>query len=267
MKYFAISDVGNVRKVNEDSYNVSSMADNALLAIVCDGMGGLSCGEVASSLAVDTFRETVERLCHGRIKDGVLTLPERDANLILANAATRANRAVMDYHRAHPEIESMGTTLVAALILNLGEQASVSWVSLGDSRIYTVDHRDILQVSRDHSYVQYLVDTGEITYEEAKRHPKSNVITRAIGIGDDIEPDVDTFPLSIEECAMTHVFLCTDGFSASLDEDDCMKKINDPSKDVEQKTAELVAQIKEIDGSDNITLVMIDLGEIANGKL
>ena len=267
MKYFAISDVGNVRKVNEDSYNVSSVADNALLAIVCDGMGGLSCGEVASSLAVDTFRETVERLCHGRIKDGILALPERDANLILTNAATRANRAVMDYHCAHPEIESMGTTLVAALILDLGGKASVSWASLGDSRIYTVDHRDILQVSRDHSYVQSLVDTREITYEEAKHHPKSNVITRAIGIGDDIEPDVDTFPLSAEECAMTHVFLCTDGFSGSLDEDDCMKKINDPTKTVEEKATELVSHIKEIDGSDNITLVLVDLGDIAHGKL
>ena len=267
MKYFAISDVGNVRKVNEDSYSVSSLADNALLAIVCDGMGGLSCGEVASSLAVETFRETVERLCRGRVKDGILTLPERDANLILANAATRANHAVMDYHRAHAEIESMGTTLVAALIVDLGGKASVSWISLGDSRIYTVDHRDILQVSRDHSYVQYLVDTGEITYEEAKHHPRSNVITRAIGIGDDIEPDVDTFPLSPEECAMTHVFLCTDGFSGSLDEDDCMKKINDPEKTAEEKATELVAHIKKIDGSDNITLVLIDLGEIAHGKL
>ena len=255
MKYFAISDVGNVRKVNEDSYSVSSLADNALLAIVCDGMGGLSCGEVASSLAVETFRETVERLCRGRIKNGILTLSDRDADLILANAATRANRAVMDYHRAHPEIASMGSTLVAALIVDLGGEASVSWVSLGDSRIYTVDHRDILQVSRDHSYVQYLVDTGEITYEEAKRHPKSNVITRAIGIGDDIEPDVDTFPLS------------GDGFSGSLDEDDCMKKINDPARSVEEKATELVAHIKEIDGSDNITLVLIDLGDIAHGKL
>lgn len=267
MKYFAISDVGNVRKVNEDSYDVSTLTDNALLAIVCDGMGGLSCGEVASALTVKTFRETVERLCRGRIKDGTLTLSDQDAYLILSNAATRANSAVMDYHRDHPEAADMGTTLVAALILDLGGHASVSWISLGDSRIYTVDHRDILQVSRDHSYVQYLLDMGEISASEAKRHPRRNVITRAIGIGDEIEPDIDTFPLSGEECAMTHVFLCTDGFSGALDEDDCMKKINDPEKNVEEKATELVAHIKEIDGSDNITLVVIDLGDIAHGKL
>lgn len=267
MKYFAISDVGNVRTVNEDSYRVLPIADNALLAIVCDGMGGLSCGEVASSLAIDSFADTVTRLCQGRILEGKLTLSERDAYLILANSTARANHAVMDYRNEHPEVDGMGTTLVAALIVDLAGHASVSWVNLGDSRIYTVDHRDILQVSRDHSYVQYLVDTGEITYKEAKHHPKSNVITRAIGIGDEVEPDIDTFPLSGEECAMTHIFLCSDGFSGALDEEDCMKKINDPTKDVEQKTAELVAQIKEIDGSDNITLVMIDLREIADGKL
>ena len=267
MKHFGISDVGNVRTVNEDSYTVTAVADNALLAVVCDGMGGLSCGDIASKLALDSFVDAVNRLCRGRIREGRLALSDRDADLILANAASRANSVVMDYRREHEEIDRMGTTLVAALVIDLDGHATVSWVNIGDSRIYTVDQRDILQVSRDHSYVQYLVDTGEITYAEAKHHPKSNIITRAIGIGDDIEPDVDTFPLSGEECAMTHVFLCSDGFSGSLDEDACMAKINDPSKDVTEKATELVNEIKRIDGSDNITLIMIDLGDIAHGKL
>lgn len=266
MKHFGISDVGNVRQINEDSYEITSIADNALLAVVCDGMGGLSCGEVASRLALDSFIATLKRLCRGRISEGQLTLPERDANMILDFCATAANDAVMNYRKEHADVDRMGTTLVAALIIDLGGHATVSWINIGDSRIYTVDHRDILQVSRDHSYVQYLLDTGEITHEEAKHHPKSNIITRAIGIGETVEPDVDTFPLSSEECAMTHIFLCSDGFSGSLDEDDCMKKINDPTKNVEQKTAELVSHIKSIDGSDNITLVMIDLGDIADGR-
>lgn len=267
MKYFGISDVGNIREVNEDGYAITPIADNALLAVICDGMGGLSCGEVASKLALDSFIDTVNRLCKGRLVEGKLTLSDRDAYLILANAATRANNAVMDYRGAHPEVERMGTTLVAALVLDLGGHATVSWINIGDSRLYTVDHNDILQVSRDHSYVQYLVDTGEITYREAKHHPKSNIITRAIGISDEVEPDIDTFPLSSEECAMTHIFLCSDGFSGSLDEEDCMKKINDPTGNVEQKATELVSHIKEIDGSDNITLIVIDLKDIANGNL
>lgn len=267
MKYFAISDVGTVRTVNEDSYAVVEIANNALLAVVCDGMGGLSCGEVASKIAADSFVETVKRLCGGRVSDGKLLLSERDAYLILSNAASRANSAVMSYRGEHPEVGDMGTTLVAALILDLGGSASVSWVSLGDSRIYTVDHRDILQVSRDHSYVQYLLDTGEISLAEAKRHPKSNVITRAIGIGDEIEPDVDTFPVSPKECAMTHVFLCSDGFSGALDEEACMRTVNDPTRSVEEKATQLVNEIKAIDGSDNITLVVIDLRDVAHGNL
>ena len=267
MKYFALSDVGKVRAVNEDSYTVKPLADNAILAVVCDGMGGLSCGEVASKLALDAFCDAVTRLCGGRIRGGKLFLEEKDAYLILANAASRANSAVMNYRGEHPDLGDMGTTLVAAIVCDLAGCASVSWINVGDSRIYTVDHRDILQVSRDHSYVQYLVDTGEITYEEAKGHPKSNVITRAIGIGDDIEPDIDTFPLSGPECAMTHIFLCSDGFSGSLDEADCMSRINDPATDVEQKAKFLVNQAKEKDGSDNITLIVIDLRDVANGEL
>ena len=267
MKFFGISDVGNVRTINEDSYAVAEIADNALLAVVCDGMGGLSCGEVASAMALESFIATVRRLCRGRISDGTLTLPERDAYMILDFAANTANTAVMDYHGEHPEIDRMGTTLVAALVIDLGGHATVSWVNIGDSRLYTVDHRDILQVSRDHSYVQYLVDTGEITHEEAKNHPRSNVITRAIGIGTGVQPDIDTFPLSAEECAMTHLFLCSDGFSGSLDEYWCMEKVNDPDRTMEEKATELVSHIKKIDGSDNITLVMIDLRDIAHDKL
>ena len=259
MKYFAISDVGTVRKVNEDSYSVSSLADNALLAVVCDGMGGLSCGEVASSLTVRTFRETVERLCRGRIKDGSLALSEQDAYLILSNAATRANNTVMDYHRDHPEIDNMGTTLVAALILDLGGRASVSWISLGDSRIYTVDHRDILQVSRDHSYLQYLIDSGEMTPAEAARSSQKSLITRAIGIESEVEPDIDTFPLSKEECDMTHIYLCSDGFSGAISEDECMSIINNREIPVEPKVKSLISRANTLDGSDNITLILIDL--------
>lgn len=267
MKYFGLSDVGRVRTVNEDSYAVTSLSDNALLAVVCDGMGGLCCGEVASKLALDAFIDTVKRLTAGRVREGKLFLEERDAYLILSNAATRANNAVMNHRRAHPELGEMGTTLVAAIVCDLAGSASVSWINVGDSRIYTVDHRDILQVSRDHSYVQYLVDTGEISHEEAKGHPKSNIITRALGIENDVEPDIDTFPLSGPECAMTHLFLCSDGFSGALDEDDCMKKINDPATDVEEKATRLVAEMKEKDGSDNITLIVIDLRDIADGEL
>ena len=267
MNHFGLSDVGTVRDHNEDCYNIIELADNAILAIVCDGMGGLSCGEVASRLAADTFIETVQRICALQIKDNSLSLSDREAYLVLSNAATRANTAVVEYREQHPELGEMGTTLVAAILCEHANSISISWVNVGDSRIYTVDDRDILQVSRDHSYLQYMIDTGEITPEEAAHCKKNGIITRAIGIDTEVDPDIDTFVLSREECEHTHVYLCSDGFSGALPEAYCMETINDVSRAVNEKAEQLVAAARENDGSDNITLILIDLKGDGNGKL
>ena len=267
MIHFGLSDVGKVRDHNEDSYNIVPLADNALLAIVCDGMGGLCCGEVASRLAMDTFIDTVRRICALQIKDNTLFLSDREAYLILSNAATRANTAVVDYREQHPEAGEMGTTLVAAILCESEDSASISWINIGDSRIYTVDDRDILQVSRDHSYIQYMIDTGEITPQEAAHCKKNGIITRAVGIEKEVDPDIDTFILSREECQRTHVYLCSDGFSGALSEDYCMETVNDPTRGVKEKAETLVCSARENDGSDNITLILIDLKGDGNGEL
>jgi serine/threonine protein phosphatase PrpC len=190
---------------------------------------------------METFIDTVKRICEVKITDNHLSLTEREADFTLSNAAERANLAVLAYQKEHSDLGEMGTTLVAAIICRNEEGASVSWINVGDSRIYTVDHRDILQVSRDHSYLQYMIDVGEITPEEAAHCPKNGVITRAIGIYDEAEPDIDTFPLSAEECETTHIYLCSDGFSGALDEAYCMETINDRSRSVREKAERLVA--------------------------
>lgn len=267
MNYFGLTDVGKVRDHNEDSFDIQALADNALLAIVCDGMGGLACGEVASKLAMDTFIDTVKRICALKISENRLALSDREAYLVLSNAATRANYAVLDYRREHPECGEMGTTLVAAIICRGHEGATVSWINIGDSRLYTVDRRDILQVSRDHSYLQYMIDTGEITPEEAKKCPKNGVITRAVGIAGEVEPDIDTFPLNEHECNMTHILLCSDGYSGAISEEHCMTVVNNPTSSPRQKAELLVNAARDADGSDNITLIVIDLKGEANGAL
>jgi len=259
MKYFGFSDQGKVRDHNEDAHGIYPLADNAILAVVCDGMGGLSCGEIASSLARDTFVETVKRIAALRTSENKLSLSDREAYLVLSNAAALANRAVVEYREQHPACGEMGTTLVAAIICRDTRGASVSWINIGDSRIYTVDHRDILQVSRDHSYLQYLIDTGEMTPKEAARSAKKSLITRAVGIENEVEPDIDTFPLSEEECAMTHIYLCSDGFSGAISEEECMTIINNREIPTEPKVKSLVARANALDGSDNITLILIDL--------
>ena len=257
MKVFGKSDIGKVRQVNEDAFGTRIIADNALLIVVCDGMGGLDCGDVASRLALDAFSDAVERLCKTHITDGVLRLSDREADLILSNAVTVANNRVVRKQEETSAIDGMGTTLVAALIQNGGRQ--ISWASIGDSRLYTIDSRDILQVTKDHSYIQYMIDQGKLTLKEAKKSKKRNLITRAIGIDVTCQPDVDTFPLSADEVKQTKILLCTDGFWGGVEEDECMKIVLDGSMTVEDKVNTLVELAKHNDGSDNITLIMVDL--------
>lgn len=258
MKVFGKTDIGNVRKVNEDAFGIREIADNAILAVVCDGMGGLDLGDVASKLALESFSDIVERLCASHIKKGKLSLSEKEADLILFNAVTVANNKVISKQEEVDVSEGMGTTLVAALIQDGGKK--ISWANIGDSRLYTVDPNDILQVSKDHSYIQYMIDQGKMTLAEAKTSKKKNLITRAIGIDVTCEPDIDTFPLSDEEIAQTKILLCTDGFSNSVSEEECSRIALNNSQSVEKRVDKLVALAKKNNGSDNITLIMIELG-------
>ena len=257
MKVFGKSDIGNIRKANEDLFGTKLIADNAVLAVVCDGMGGLDLGDVAAEVALTSFGETVTRLCSSHIKDRRLSLSDTQADFILNNAVTIANNRVIEKQEEIDVSEGMGTTLVAALIIDGGKK--ISWANIGDSRLYTVDSRDILQVSKDHSYVQYMIDQGKLTLEEARKSKKKNLITKAIGIDVTCSPDVDTFPLSAEEIKETKILLCTDGFSNSVSEEECMSITMNPSLSTEQKVNTLIELAKKNDGSDNITLVMIDL--------
>lgn len=257
MKIFGKTDIGNVRKANEDAFGIKAIASNAVLAVVCDGMGGLNFGDVAAKLALQSFTDTVVRLCAPHVKNGKLSLSESEAALILTNAITVANNRVVNKQEEIDVSEGMGTTLVAALVQNGGSQ--ISWANIGDSRLYTVDSRDMLQVSKDHSYIQYMLDRGKLTLEEAKKSKKRHLITRAIGIDVYCEPDVDTFPLSAEEVTDTKIILCSDGFSNSLDEKECAKTVMNPALTVEEKVNALIDTAKRNDGNDNITLIMIEL--------
>lgn len=257
MVYYGISDIGLVRDNNEDCFGIYRIGD-AVLAVVCDGMGGENCGEVASSLTLETFAKTVTGMCAPKLEGDHLSLSERDAYVILYNAAAKANDTLITHQAEYPESDGMGTTLVAALVMDGGK--TVSWLNVGDSRLYTVDGKDILQVSKDHSYIQYLVDTGEITPEEAKTSKDRNLITRAVGIRAEVEPDIDTFPLSDAEVADTHILLCSDGFSGAVSEEECYAIVRDSSRTLQQKVDALVALAKKNDGTDNITVILLDLG-------
>ncbi len=258
MLYYGKTDIGLVRDNNEDCFGIYEIAD-AVLLVVCDGMGGENCGEIASALTLEAFSSSVIAMCEPKAKENHLVLSEKEADLIFSNAAAKANSAVISYGASHPESAGMGTTLVAALIMNGGR--TVSWLNVGDSRIYTVDGNDILQVSKDHSYIQYLIDTGEITPEEAKTSKERNLITKAIGIREEIEPDIDTFPLSDKEVTDTHILLCSDGLSGAVSEEECYAIIRNAALTAEEKVDALIEAAKENGGTDNITAVLAALCE------
>ncbi|MBQ1244354.1 MAG: serine/threonine-protein phosphatase [Clostridia bacterium] len=260
MKIIGKSDIGKVRRLNEDSFGIREIAKGAFLVAVCDGMGGLDCGDIASKLTLDSFMDVVQRLCRTHIKDGVLSLLDEEIEYIFTNAALIANQRVLGKQEEIDVQSGMGSTLVAAMIRDNGRL--ISWANVGDSRFYTIDSRDILQVSKDHSYVQHMIDLGKMTLEESRRSKKRHLITKAIGLDEILyQPDVDTFALSPEERAETKIILCSDGFSDAVSEEECYAIAMDPELSLEQKADALVELAKSNDGSDNITLIIADLGE------
>lgn len=254
MTVFGKTDIGQ-RENNEDCYGIYEIGNNAVLAVVCDGMGGQSCGELASRMALDAFADTVLSICRLHLKDGCLSIDYREAELIFSNAISHANNAVLEHQTSHPDCEGMGTTLVAALIC---DGNTVAWVNIGDSRLYTVDSHDILQVSKDHSYLQYLIDTG-IPQKEAEKQADKNLITKAIGIETNAEADIDLFELSEQERLDTTLLLCSDGLCGFVPESECRKLVRDEKMTLSQKADKLIAAAKKKGSGDNITLILLSL--------
>lgn len=255
MNFFGKSDIGK-RENNEDCFGIYEIGDNAALFVVCDGMGGESAGEIASRLALDSFAETVLSICRLHLKEDRLSLSLREAELTLSNAAEHANRTLLDYQEKHPESAGMGTTLIAAIVC---DGNTVAWLNLGDSRLYTVDTRDILQVSKDHSYIQYMIDTGELTLEEAQKSPVRNLITRAVGIEKEVSPDMDLFELSEAEASETSLLLCSDGLSGALPEEECMAIANRRDLSPAEKVDLMIRGAKTHGSNDNITVILVEL--------
>ena len=199
MKYSGKTDIGIKRLNNQDSYAVFSK-DNYFCAIVCDGMGGAKGGNVASGLAVKTFASTIKAAFSAKNADDYT---EGEIKSLLRTALDRANTAVYEKSRTDSELDGMGTTLVAALVCLCGTFA----VNVGDSRLYRQLEGVVQQVSKDHSFVQYLIDKGEITHKEAENHPNKNIILRALGVNEHVEGDY--FRIDSYE----RILLCSDGLT------------------------------------------------------
>ena len=240
MKISAKTDRGMLRQSNQDAYAIGEITGGAW-AVVCDGMGGHQGGNVASAMARDVIAD--------RIKDNVrANMSTMSVRNMLESAIVTANADV--YDRAHKEksLAGMGTTCVAALCRN----SSAVIANAGDSRCYLLRGDTITQLTKDHSFVQALVDAGTLTQEEANEHPLKNMITRALGLENDVE--VDFFETDLR--AGDRLLLCSDGLTNHVSDEKILSLIN--SSETFDYAEKLVKEANDNGGTDNITAVVIE---------
>ena len=238
MNVYAKTDIGKTRETNQDAFDTGYFNDGTVWAVVCDGMGGVSGGQVASSLCIDKTVNAIKRSYREN-------MTVNNVKNMLVSAINAANSYVFDESLKDRELKGMGTTIVAVVIVN--NIAVVAHV--GDSRAYIVNDT-IKQITKDHSYVQLLVDNGKITLEEAENHPDKNIITRAIGIEGFVDVDVDIVDIKEEDI----ILLCTDGLNGYVRDDDILKTVKEYG---DSSTEKLVETANLNGGHDNITVVLI----------
>ncbi len=235
MKAVGNSVIGMRRTNNEDAIYINEQKN---LYLVADGMGGCNAGEVASSTAISAFVKAMENAENGEILDKMIS------------AVAQCNKEVYQKSRENIEFLDMGTTLVAVTI----ENEKMFVVHVGDSRVYLFRENNLQQITTDHSYVMELVKIGSITREEAEVHPKRNIITRAIGIREEVEADT-----VIEDVKQgDKILLCTDGLSNMVSKGE-MTKILIEQCSTEEKVKKLVVLANEKGGLDNISLILIEI--------
>ena len=242
MKIWEMTDIGLVRKDNQDAYGILKDASGGYtICVVCDGMGGAAAGQVASSIAAETFLREMEAGLSAE------TTSEQLQNLS-AQAVAAANHAIRAYAEANPECQGMGTTLVSAAIR--GDMAVLC--NVGDSRAYRITAEDITRVTKDHSLVESMVDRGDITAEEARRHPKRNLITRALGPDGDSACDVYITTLADGQ----FLLLCTDGLVDTVSDQEILFEIIHGDS-VDTCLQRLLAIAKANGAPDNVTAVLL----------
>lgn len=243
MEAWGLTDVGNVREQNQDSYRIVPLAAETILAVVCDGMGGAKSGNVASRLACEVFSEEVRRSFR-------VEMTPAEMREMLRTAAHLANASVFEHSQLSEEFAGMGTTLVSALMRP--ETAVV--LNIGDSRAYLLNSDGVRCITTDHSLVELMVQRGELTPEQAKNHPGKNLITRAVGTEKQVTADVFCVPLRKGD----NLLLCTDGLSNQMaDQEILFEVVHGIRKD--DCCQRLLEIAKSRGAPDNVTSVLIAL--------
>lgn len=230
-----VTDIGNVRQINED-YGDYQIGERYKLFVVADGMGGHNAGEVASKMAIEGMLKFVEEN-YGEIAD----------NEILIEAVAEVNYDIYIHSKRANNLSGMGTTIAAVFETD----DCVRIINIGDSVCYGIDKNSIDKITKDHSLVQELLDAGSISIEEAKNHPRKNIITRAVGTNIRVEVDQFTVPKGIYD----YFVLCTDGLSNEVSEQDVFNEVR-WSTDIKKSAKRLVKMANDAGGKDNITVLV-----------
>ena len=235
-KYVTLTDVGLKRSDNEDSFGVFEV-DGGLLVVVCDGLGGNKAGDIASKLAVQTIAKSFQDLAD-------IEYLERIKLSILA-----ANNKVIEESNKDFDRKGMATTAETLFL----KDDTAFWGHVGDSRIYYLKNNKLKQLSKDHSLIQKLIDEGYLTLKEAENHPNKNIIMRALGDSENVEVDVSK--LKINPAEFDKFFICTDGVTTVIQNDELEKILNNENV---HYISEVIANLVEKRGApDNYTFVII----------
>lgn len=241
MRFYAKSDIGKTRSMNQDSFYVPADNVELKLYILADGMGGYKGGEIASRVAVTATEKY--------IKEKFYLLEKRDKKSIMKvieDAIEFANTAIYEESEQDEELQDMGTTIEVCLIY----KNKVYIGHIGDSRIYQIRNNIIERVTTDHSYVEKLVRDGEITREESYTHPKKNLLIKALGTDEKAEPDLIDISIQKDDVLL----ICSDGLTNMLKEDRILEIVE---QDVENAVDVLIEEANNEGGLDNITVIII----------
>lgn len=235
LEHFGVTDAGRVRNNNEDSLLVGDGKDETLFA-VADGIGGFEAGEVASSITIDVLRE----------------MEPGDS---FEEAVREANRRILEAAHNDERLSGMGTTVVAARFSGTQREPVAEVAHVGDSRAYLLRGGELTPVTEDHSLVAELVRSGDLTRAQASNHPQRNLITRALGADEEVEVDSTTLPVRADD----RVVLCSDGLSDMVPEDRIREILAASPEDPETPARRLLTAALEAGGTDNITVVVVDV--------
>lgn len=243
----AKTEKGKVRSTNQDNFRIAKIDKDTYACVVCDGMGGEKGGSEASCIAAVSFMDNLKQCYENR-------RPGDTPKNILKASLNAANSAVYAYSLLHPELEGMGTTLVGFILAD----NDLTWINVGDSRLYAASSEGLYQISSDHSLVRELVAKGVMSEEEAQSSEINNIITRAVGINEIVESDVNTINDIFDK--YSYILLCSDGLTNMIGHDDIYRILTD-KKGTQRKIDCLLEDANNSGGYDNITAVLLAVTE------